>query len=75
METIAFHLTNPLIYALPFFALLIALEIALSLKHNPHLYYWNDFFASLSIGGWSDYFGYLYQIGLYWDVLFPVRVV
>jgi sterol desaturase/sphingolipid hydroxylase (fatty acid hydroxylase superfamily) len=42
--------TNPLIYALPFFVFFIGLEIILSLKHNKQLYYWNDFFASLSMG-------------------------
>lgn len=51
MDLIEFHITNPLIYALPFFAALITLEIVLSLKHERHLYYWNDFFASLSMGG------------------------
>lgn len=43
-------ITNPLIYTLPFFAVLIGIEISLSLKHDKQLYYWNDFFASLGTG-------------------------
>ena len=42
--------TNPLLYALPFFITLIIVEIVLSVKHDRHLYYWNDFFASASMG-------------------------
>jgi len=42
--------TNPLLYALPFFITLILFEIILSVKHDRHLYYWNDFFASASMG-------------------------
>lgn len=42
--------TNPLLYALPFFITLIVFEIILSVKHDRHLYYWNDLFASASMG-------------------------
>lgn len=42
--------TNPLLYAVPFFVFFIVLEIAISVKHDKHLYYWNDFFASVSMG-------------------------
>ena len=43
-------ITNPLVYALPAFVLLIAVEIYLSVKHDRHLYQWKDFSASLSVG-------------------------
>jgi sterol desaturase/sphingolipid hydroxylase (fatty acid hydroxylase superfamily) len=42
--------TNPLLYAVPFFVFFIVLEIAISVKHDKQLYYWNDFFASVSMG-------------------------
>jgi len=43
-------ITNPLIYALPFFITLIIVEITLSVKHDKHIFYWNDLFASASMG-------------------------
>ncbi|MDW7694290.1 sterol desaturase family protein [Flammeovirgaceae bacterium SG7u.111] len=45
------EVTNPLTYAVPFFLTFIVIEIVLSLKHEKHLYYWNDLFASISMGG------------------------
>ncbi len=44
------YITNPLTYGIPFFLALIGLELWLSIKHDRHLYYWNDFFASVTVG-------------------------
>lgn len=43
-------ITNPLVYALPVFIALIAIELYLSIKHERHLYEWKDLGASLSVG-------------------------
>lgn len=43
-------ITNPLVYALPAFVLLICIELYLSVKHDRHIYYWKDLAASVSVG-------------------------
>lgn len=62
-------ISNPLLYGLPFFLTLIGLEIYLSVKHDKHLYYWNDFFASASMGAGASIlasFVKLGEIGLFY---------
>ncbi len=72
--------TNPLLYALPFFLTLIAFEIVLSVKHDRHLYYWNDFFASASMGAGATILASatkLISIGAFFflfEVFKPVRM-
>lgn len=72
--------TNPLLYALPFFITLIIVEIVLSVKHDRHLYYWNDFFASVSMGAGATIlasFTKIASIGIFFflfEVFKPVRM-
>ncbi|MBX2842462.1 MAG: sterol desaturase family protein [Flammeovirgaceae bacterium] len=44
------EITNPLIYGVPCFILLIIAEIFFSLKYDKELYQWKDFAASTSMG-------------------------
>lgn len=44
------ELTNPLLYAVPGFVLLIVLEIIFSLKYEKELYVWKDFASSTTMG-------------------------
>ncbi len=80
LELVEFSITNPLIYTVPFFVALIVLEIVLSLKHERHLYYWNDFFASVSMGAGATLlatFTKLASIGAFFflfEVFKPLRV-
>ncbi|MEX0967164.1 MAG: sterol desaturase family protein [Bacteroidia bacterium] len=43
-------ISNPLVYGVPAFVLLMVLEIILSLKYERGLYQWKDFMASTSMG-------------------------
>ncbi len=66
-----FEITNPLIYAGPFFVALIALEIYLSVKHEKHLYQWKDLAASTSMGLGATVIAGFYKIftlALFWAV-------
>ncbi|WP_020526168.1 sterol desaturase family protein [Flexithrix dorotheae] len=44
------EITNPLIFGVPCFILLIIIEIIFSLKYDRELYQWKDFAASTSMG-------------------------
>ena len=41
---------NPVLYAIPFFLLLIGLEVYLNYRENLDHYYWRDAAASISKG-------------------------
>jgi sterol desaturase/sphingolipid hydroxylase (fatty acid hydroxylase superfamily) len=73
-------ITNPLVYALPVFLLLIAIELYLSLKHERHIYEWKDLGASLSVGagaGVLAIFTKAASIGMFFfffEIFKPLRV-
>lgn len=50
MDPTYFGITNPLVYGVPVFVALIAIELYLSIKHERHLYEWKDLGASVSVG-------------------------
>ena len=44
------EITNPLLYAVPIFLLLIVVELVFTLKHEKKIYKWQDLRASFSVG-------------------------
>ncbi len=74
------EITNPLLYAVPFFVFLIIVEIVLSLKHDKQIYYWNDLFASVSMGAGAALLATVTKLAsvgaffLLFEVFKPVRL-